>query len=68
MVKFKRDVKGDVKVSNSMRVCSRHFKPEDIIPSKSGKMKNLRKGAVPCLFDFDSQKQVKYRRKLTWLE
>ena len=68
IVKIKRDVKRNVKISNSMRVCSRHFKLEDIIPSKNGKMKILRRGAVPILFDFDSQKQVKHRRKLTWLE
>lgn len=61
IIKMRRDEKHNAKVSPSMRVCSRHFLPEDIIPSKNGLRKHLRKDAVPCVFDFTAPRKIEPR-------
>lgn len=43
----------DFTPSRNSRVCSRHFKKDDFI-SKPGKLRRLKKGAVPSLFSWNN--------------
>ena len=56
ITRIKRDPKKDFKVTESTKVCSEHFTPEDFISSLSQKRK-LKSGACPSVFSWTSQTQ-----------
>ena len=56
ITRIKRDPKKDFKVTESTKVCSEHFTPEDFISSSSQKRK-LKNGASPSVFSWTSQVQ-----------
>ena len=56
ITRIKRDPKKDFKVTESTKVCSEHFTPDDFISSSSQKRK-LKNGACPSVFSWTSQAQ-----------
>ncbi len=61
LIKIRRDERKNVDVSDSMRVCSAHFLDADIVYSRNGKRRCLRKDAVPSVFAFTSPRKLKSR-------
>uniref|UniRef100_A0A3B3RDS7 Si:dkey-60a16.1 n=1 Tax=Paramormyrops kingsleyae TaxID=1676925 RepID=A0A3B3RDS7_9TELE len=60
-VKVRRD---DFSPNKTSRVCSRHFKKDDFI-NKPGKLRRLKKGAVPALFSWNNF-QIPALRASVW--
>ncbi len=57
----------DFNITTNTRVCSRHFKSDDLIePSTPTGRRLLKKGAVPTLFEWNNYSTSASRRTGTW--
>lgn len=59
IVAIRRDEGKDFKVTEHTRVCSRHFKSSDYLPSLTGRKKSLKSMAVPSLFPWKQGSPIK---------
>ena len=50
IVAIRRDIGKHFRVTTHTRVCSRHFKPSDDLPSLTGRKRTLKPTAVPSVF------------------
>ena len=50
IVTIRRDIGKHFQVTTHTRVCSRHFKPSDYLPSLTGRKRTLKPTAIPSVF------------------
>ena len=59
IVAIRRDIGKHFQVTKHTRVCSRHFKPSDYLPSLAGRKRTLKPTAVPSVFHWKKRSPVK---------
>ena len=59
IVAIRRDIGKHFQVTTHRRVCSRHFKPSDYLPSLTGRKRTLKPTAVPSVFHWKKRSPVK---------
>ena len=59
IVAIRRDIGKHFQVTTHRRVCSRHFKPSDYLPSLTGRKRTLQPTAVPSVFHWKKRSPVK---------
>ena len=58
IVAIRRDIGKHFQVTTHTRVCSRHFKPSDYLPSLTGRKRTLKPTAVPSVFHWKKRAPV----------
>ena len=58
IVAIRRDIGKHFQVTTYTRVCSRHFKPSDYLPSLTGRKRTLKPTAVPSVFHLKKRSPV----------
>ena len=59
IVAIRRGIGKHFQVTTHTRVCSRHFKPSDYLPSLTGRKRTLKPTAVPSVFHWKKRSPVK---------
>ena len=59
IVAIRRDTGKHFQVTTHTRVCSRHFKPSDYLPSLAGRKRTLKPTAIPSVFPWKKGSPVK---------
>ncbi|XP_078482097.1 protein MBD-R2-like isoform X2 [Ciona intestinalis] len=62
VVKIRRDVGPNFKITSKTRVCSKHFKEEDFRPPDNSGRRLLKEGTLPSVFDWTATTNT--RRKV----
>ena len=65
IVAIRRDIGKHFQVTEHPRVCSRHFKPSDYLPSLAGRKRTLKPTAVPSVFHWKKRSPVVKRKAPT---
>ena len=55
IVAIRKDIGKHFQVTTHTRVCSRHFKPSDYLPSLTGRKSTLKPAAVPPVFHWPEE-------------
>ena len=63
IVAIRRDTGKHFQVTTHTRVCSRHFKPSDYLPSLAGRKRTLKSTAVPSVLHWKKRSPVKGGRR-----
>ena len=61
IVAIRRDIGKHFQVTTHIRVCSRHVKPSDYLPSLTGRKRTLKPTAVPSVFHWKKRSPVKWK-------